>query len=982
MSKRKNNLEEKMKKRKEEILRRRAKRRTPPQTGFEGHPPGYNFVGPGTNIGNRLSLNYDPDRHPTGRLTFLPISRGDRIAFRHDLMYYADSGVIKEVADADMIRDMIYSWTNMGPKMTGWDDIFTPGIIPVMAYRHFKEYAGPAYFKLLGVKAGKDAFMKLINDLSRGAEMEIDREILRAFAGPIAEARMARQPGIGRRETLREVLWRNLPYVLYGGIMAIPGISDIPDAINKIKDLFNIWVLRQKGGEAFTRELKDVEETYDAYLNSVGSFNENGEFVLKENVNEEEARQNYLNFFAEYRDYISFVNKFPKQTTKYDLPKLNKLNLEVVANPKKFEGNFRNVIKLPPPEDLKPKMQDLFKEDFVKIMEENFDKGELILENRKKNIVEDIKPMETLEDTISQLNESGKTTARGMGFTEVYDWLSKHTRKKGTKISDWEINKWSGFYNDVVKPAAGVLGIKTKKASKNKNKSAQVKNNIKNSKDAIEAIKKRVDAEGTGVLTKIEDFFQNVGSYMGVARVMPYESQKASLDQAINYFKTLPMTPDTEKMVEKLERGKLETLNPKTFYSLVGEAAGLLASARLKQLGASPTIPDPEVIQKKGEDEEIVFGKGKRFEPEQPKEMSRVDMEKFLRSKGHQAPNTWTRKEVEDVYMQEIFGEPPEGPVKIPKARIPKKSREDKISYLRKFGYERDDLANMSLTDLRKLYVKTYGEKGPVSAVEPSPAPTAAPKVEPSPATVGPSPGPLVQPSPGPLVQPSPGPLVQPSPAPVVQPSPAPLPFVEEPVKPLKEPVQKEMLVPKINDQVKPDHSLEPFSQNVSNKEASAVVPDAEEQLRSMNNWEMFDLPITENMDKNYLYQMARNEELDNLEGPATAWYDFTRLQDGPPKSNIDSMAKWNKQAKIETVSEGDETKLLKQGYRLPDNAIFKDVLNNEAEFRATTEAQISESGLLSDSPYTDFSISGMATGSEGIYYSDLRKNNNLYIVP
>ena len=112
-----------------------------------------------------------------------------------------------------------------------------------------------------------------------------------------------------------------------------------------------------------------------------------------------------------------------------------------MANPKKFEGNFRNVIKLPTPEDLKPKMQDLFKEDFVKIMEENFDKGELILENRKKNIVEDIKPMETLEDTVSQLKESGKTTARGMGFTEVYNWLTGHKRKKGTKDKDMGIKE-------------------------------------------------------------------------------------------------------------------------------------------------------------------------------------------------------------------------------------------------------------------------------------------------------------------------------------------------------------------------------------------------------------------------------------------------------------------------------------------------------------------------------------------------------------
>ena len=973
MSKRKNNVEEKMKKRKEAILKRRAKRRTPPQTGFEFHPPGYNFVGPGTNIGSRLSLTYDPDRHATGRLTFLPISRGDRLAFRHDLMYYADSGVIKEVADADMIRDMIYSWVNIGPEMTGWDDIFTPGIIPVMAYRHLKEYAGPAYFKLMGVKAAKDAFLKLINDLSSGAEMEIDMDILREFAPQIAAAHMARAPG-QRRETLNEVVWRNLPYILYGGIMAIPGISDIPDALEKIKQLFNIWVLRQKGGEEFTKELKDVEETYDKYLESVGSFNNIGEFVLKDvgEVNEEEARQNYLNFFAEYRDYISFVNKRPEQTTKYDLPKLNKLNLEVVANPKKFEGNFRNVIKLPPPENLKPKVQDLFKEDFIKIMEENLNKGELILENRKKNIVEDIKPMETLEDTISQLNESAKATARGLGFTEVYNWLSSHKRKKGTKITDEELNKWSGFYNDVIKPAAAELKIKTKKASKNKNKSAQVKANIKNSQEAIEKIKARVDAEGTGVLTKIEDFFQNAGSYMGIARVVPYEKQTKEIDQLTEAFKRIPSTPETEKMVERLQRAKLETLNPQTYYDLVGDAAKLFIDKRREYETGEKATEAP----KTGE-EEIVFGKtkgGRRSE--KPEEMSRVQMEEILRSRGYKAPNTWTRKEVQDVFYQEVYGVDPEvGEVPIPKARVPKKSREDKISYLRKFGYERDALANMSLTDLRKLYVKTYGEKGPAPVEEPS---TAAPKVETTTAA------PTVQPTAAPLVKTTTAaPEVQTSTAaPAVQiEAPA---FVEEPVKVLKEPVQKVMDVPKINDQVKPNNSLEPFNENITTKEALEAAPSQEEQLRSMNNWQTFDLPITENIDKNVLYQMARKEEMRNLTGPLNAWYDFTRRQYDPVSSYVNNEKSLEDQAKFDAITNNEEEKqkLMKEGAEFPSNTLFTDTTANPMNFKATTEAQIAPSGNLSESPYNKFSIAGLTTGSLSTDYNDLRKNINLYIVP
>ena len=135
----------KEKKRKEEILKRRAKRRKPPSKGREFHPAFYNWMGPGTNVGNRLSLNYKKG----GNLYFLPISTGDRMAFSHDLRYYSDSSVLREFADSMMIneifeRSVLAGRTDKTLKpLTKWDDIVSWGILPVRNYRRIKDFVAP-----------------------------------------------------------------------------------------------------------------------------------------------------------------------------------------------------------------------------------------------------------------------------------------------------------------------------------------------------------------------------------------------------------------------------------------------------------------------------------------------------------------------------------------------------------------------------------------------------------------------------------------------------------------------------------------------------------------------------------------------------------------------------------------------------------------------------------------------------------------------
>ena len=64
----------------------------------EHHPEGYNFMGKGSQNANRAGLTY------TGRTGtknyWLARDKHDRVSLEHDLLYYDDRNLIKEMSDA------------------------------------------------------------------------------------------------------------------------------------------------------------------------------------------------------------------------------------------------------------------------------------------------------------------------------------------------------------------------------------------------------------------------------------------------------------------------------------------------------------------------------------------------------------------------------------------------------------------------------------------------------------------------------------------------------------------------------------------------------------------------------------------------------------------------------------------------------------------------------------------------------------------
>jgi uncharacterized coiled-coil protein SlyX len=68
----------------------------------EWHLPGYNFVGAGTMVAERMSLTYTGS---TGTDSYwLPVNKLDLAAFKHDMMYYADRELVKLGADVALVN--------------------------------------------------------------------------------------------------------------------------------------------------------------------------------------------------------------------------------------------------------------------------------------------------------------------------------------------------------------------------------------------------------------------------------------------------------------------------------------------------------------------------------------------------------------------------------------------------------------------------------------------------------------------------------------------------------------------------------------------------------------------------------------------------------------------------------------------------------------------------------------------------------------
>jgi hypothetical protein len=329
----------------------------------EWHVPGYNFNGMYTQIPERFGLKYKGEVG-TGSY-FLPANKLDRVAMQHDLYYYSPHILSKAYADYEYLNSMGNFPLNDNTKLVSEFAILSQLIRRYMEVPlHISLATGKEFYnirtwvrgfkRMLGTpyKKGSGSILGWLFNPVKGRVPQILKDFARNDLGVKGTYK-------GPSEKYRKMfLSRTIPMMfLYGTKFFTKPYDDAVTVWNLIKSNFKEskeWSDIQKANEK-------VMEKYDNYLKTVGTYDKNEDFLIKDNIDVKKAKRDYISFFKEYRNYIKYINK--RYGENIEIPNLNKDNLKMVSFP---EMQKTPVIKLP--SGVKEKMEQIIKEP-VKIIE-------------------------------------------------------------------------------------------------------------------------------------------------------------------------------------------------------------------------------------------------------------------------------------------------------------------------------------------------------------------------------------------------------------------------------------------------------------------------------------------------------------------------------------------------------------------------------------------------------------------------------------
>jgi hypothetical protein len=344
----------------------------------EGHPMGYNYLGPGTQLAKRFSLKSTSGIGSTS--PFLPTNQLDYQAFIHDLLYYSPNDLVKAWADDKLLNSLkdlkhsgagIKTLVNLGIeaqyKRRLTNAAIDLGLITAGVYE-----SGPAFLKQLrNIYANKkfeDYILKPLNfegfsagklfNPRTGTAPQIVKDVFKQMG--LSGTRRGRQD-----RTLYSAARAVFPVVWFAGVRGLL------KPFGEFKYAYDRWSSAIESTKEFKKqinELEKVKKAYDKYLNEVSNVVD-GESLIKKDINERQAQRAYTKFFREYRKYLSFNKEQYEKNKEYkeqlknipelvNLPKLNIENLSQVSNPAHVKAA---VIQLPPPEVEKVK-EELQKE--------------------------------------------------------------------------------------------------------------------------------------------------------------------------------------------------------------------------------------------------------------------------------------------------------------------------------------------------------------------------------------------------------------------------------------------------------------------------------------------------------------------------------------------------------------------------------------------------------------------------------------------
>ena len=255
----------------------------------EWHTPGYNWNGPGTAIYERIGLNYKGGVGSSSY--FLPVNKLDLMALRHDLLYYSPNPKAHSLADEAYMRSLADAKQSTGTLVASNVAIYSQ-----MISRGVKD---------MGLSTSNVAMLA-----------PMIRELGAAYVG-------GARPDAGAFMSIMNVI------VNSGVVAPIKGIAGLYDQLKGVSKGVNEY-------RSTKRKTDEVMTKYRDYLSKVGHFDDTDAFVVKKDINEEDAKEAYGSFFRSFRDYIKFTNTIYTGTAgfkPYKVPKLNSRNLHLVSAP-------------------------------------------------------------------------------------------------------------------------------------------------------------------------------------------------------------------------------------------------------------------------------------------------------------------------------------------------------------------------------------------------------------------------------------------------------------------------------------------------------------------------------------------------------------------------------------------------------------------------------------------------------------------------
>jgi hypothetical protein len=341
----------------------------------EWHPPGYNFNGKYTDVIGRFSRNYKGD---VGTDTpHLPYNLLDKGAVNHDIMFHApdqpthrhannlyNKFVKKKGVKKDTISYISDNLITTDSVRTLFGEAMKLAIVLQSVYTTSKRL----YNRVSNIQNIYDEWKYELDPSVSDLEREIARRtrVVREmkweddrktfndlFMRNIVRETKALTPQ-QRRDVERKIksgIWWSLPKVrtftqiifplLLTGLSGNSLYKMLTGSVSSIKDELTNWyygrIENMQRAKKVEDEANKVIEKYDKYLEKVGYFEPNTQkFLIYEDVDKENAKKLYIEFYDEWKKYLKFINEEYKdhgyESIPYKIPELNMENLNKSIN--------------------------------------------------------------------------------------------------------------------------------------------------------------------------------------------------------------------------------------------------------------------------------------------------------------------------------------------------------------------------------------------------------------------------------------------------------------------------------------------------------------------------------------------------------------------------------------------------------------------------------------------------------------------------